>query len=305
MTATSRRLRTHRAYTGKRIELSTRDFEIFRLLRRYRYLSSTYFYAFVGGASETRLKERLGDLFHESYIDRPARQWDFADARYKPAIYESGRGSVQALHAHGVTTDDQLTFLATTAHRQFLHSLMICEVLASLELGIRAKAGLRLIAWPEILRRAPEPTRSSPAPFRLPVPSGGYLVPDGLVGIEYAQGDTKAYRFFALEADRGTMPVVRSGQNQTSFMGKIAAYREIIERRIHKAHWGIPNLLVLTVTTSESRMQEMIRCLGDQGGECAAFLFAAATDADRKVPLPELLTEPWLRANLDPLAIDR
>lgn len=300
-----RRSRMRRVRTGKRIELSPRDLEIFRLLSRYRYLSSTYIHSFVGGASETRLKERLGDLFHEGYIDRPEQQWDLADARCRPAVYESGKGSVQALHSHGVTLDDQRTFLAATAHRQFLHSLMICKVLASLELGVRANTGLRLIAWPKILRRAPDTTRSLPTPFRLPVPSGGYLVPDGLFGIEYAHDDTTRYRFFALEADRGTMPIVRSNQSQTSFMGKLAAYREVIARQVHKTHWGIPNLLVLTVTMSESRMREMIRCLGDHGGECAAFLFAAATGADRKVPLPRLLTEPWLRANLNPLAIDR
>lgn len=289
---------------GKRMELSPRDLEIFRLLSRYRYLRSTYIHAFVGGASVTRLKERLGDLFHEGYLDRPEQQWQFANASHRPAIYESGLGAARTLLENGIVVDDSRSFLSTTAHRQFLHSLMICEVLASLELGVRANSSLRLIAWPEILQRAPEAARSSPTPYRLPVPSGGYLVPDGLFGIEYAQSGTKAYRFFALEADRGTMPIVRSSQNQTSFMGKAAAYREIIARQVHKAHWGIPNLLVLTVTTSESRMREMIRCLGDQGGECAAFLFAAAGDAALKIPVPSLLVEPWARAGLPPLRIE-
>ena len=286
------------------MELSPRDLEIFRLLSRYRYLRSTYIHAFVGGASVTRLKERLGDLFHEGYLDRPEQQWQFANASHRPAIYESGLGAARTLLENGIVVDDSRSFLSTTAHRQFLHSLMICEVLASLELGVRANSSLRLIAWPEILQRAPEAARSSPTPYRLPVPSGGYLVPDGLFGIEYAQSGTKAYRFFALEADRGTMPIVRSSQNQTSFMGKAAAYREIIARQVHKAHWGIPNLLVLTVTTSESRMREMIRCLGDQGGECAAFLFAAAGDAALKIPVPSLLVEPWARAGLPPLRIE-
>jgi hypothetical protein len=290
--------------TGKRIELTSRDIKIFQLLSRYRYLSSTYIHAFVGGASETRFKERLGDLFHEGYLDRPEQQWQFANAIHRPAVYESGLGTARALLESGIVVDDSRSFLSTMAHRQFLHSLMICEVLASLDLGMRADSRLRLIAWPEILGRAPEATRSSQTPFRIPVPSGGYLVPDGLLGIEYAQGSAKAYRFFALEADRGTMPVVRSNQNQTSFMGKVAAYREIIGWQVHKAHWGIPNLLMLTVTTSESRMREMIRCLGDQGRECAAFLFAAADDAALKIPAPSLLVEPWARAELPPLRID-
>src|ERR1700679_4149639 len=304
MYAVVRRSRMRRSRARKRIELSPRDLEIFRLLHRYRYLSSTYIHAFVGGASETRLKERLGDLFHEGYIDRPEQQWDIANARCRHAVYESGKGSVEVLRAHGCTPCDQRTFLAGTAHRQFLHSLMICDVLGSLELGVRGNAGLRLIAWPEILGRAPEATRSSQKPFHVPVPSGGYLMPDGMFGIEYAQGGAKAYRFFALEADRGTMSIVRSNQNQTSFMGKVAAYREVIARQVHRAHWGIPNLLVLTVTTSESRMREMIRCLGDQSGECAAFLFAAAGDAALKIPAPSLLAEPWARAGLPPLRID-
>src|SRR5580692_9118008 len=72
-----RRSRMRRTRTGRRIELTPRDIEIFRVLARYRYLPSTYIYAFVGGASETRFKERLGDLFHEGYLDRPGRQWDF------------------------------------------------------------------------------------------------------------------------------------------------------------------------------------------------------------------------------------
>src|ERR1700679_3042627 len=92
-----RRSRMHRTRTGKRIELSSRDIEIFKLLRRYRYLRSTYIQAFVGGASVTRFKERLGDLFHEGYLDRPAQQWVFGDARFAPVAYEDGKGSIDAL----------------------------------------------------------------------------------------------------------------------------------------------------------------------------------------------------------------
>ena len=47
---------------GKRLALTARDIEIFRRLAQYRYLPSTYLHVFAGGASETRFKERLGDL---------------------------------------------------------------------------------------------------------------------------------------------------------------------------------------------------------------------------------------------------
>ena len=293
-----------RASRGKRIALTDRDIEIFKCLGRYRYLRSTYIHAFVGGASATRFKERLGDLFHEGYLNRPNQQWQFANARYMPTVYELGVGATRILSECEGAANDARTFLAATAHRQFLHSRMICEVLASLELGVRAAPSLRFIAWPEILGRGPEATRSSLTPFRLPLPSGAHLVPDGLFGIEYAQEGAKAYRFFALEADRGTMPVARSNPNQTSYLGKLAAYREIISGQVHKTHLGIPNLLVLTVTTSPTRIREVIRQMGGQATGMAPFLFKAVSPADLVRPAPRLLFEPWERSGLLPLRID-
>ena len=181
---------------------------------------------------------------------------------------------------------------------------MICEVLASLELAAQANPNLRLITWHEILARAPETTQASPIPFRIPLPSGLYLIPDGLFGIEYRTSEKEAYRFFALEADRGTMPVVRSTADQTSYLGKIAAYREIIVHGVHRGHLGIPNLLVLTVTISQPRMSEITECL-EQADENAAFLFKVVGGTDLIRPAEGLWAEPWARAGLPPLQIDR
>jgi len=130
------------------------------------------------------------------------------------------------------------------------------------------------------------------------------LVPDGLFGIEYRTGDKKAYRFFALEADRGTMPVVRSNESQTSYLGKITAYSEIIAHKTHKTHWGLPNLLVLTVTVSESRLQEIVSRLEEKTGGSAAFLFKAVDASGLPTPMLQLLFEPWQRAGFSPLRID-
>lgn len=134
--------------------------------------------------------------------------------------------------------------------------------------------------------------------------SGGYLVPDGLFGIEYGSGGTKAHRFFALEADRGTMPVVRSGGGQTSYLAKLASYQEVIGSRVFKTHFGIPNLLVLTLTTSTPRLYEIVRQFEERGVERAAFLFKSIDAAELKRPAPQLLSWPWLRAGLPSLGID-
>jgi hypothetical protein len=299
-----RRSRMRRTHTGKRIELTARDLEIFRVLARYRYLPSTYIHASVGGASQTRFKERLGDLFHEGYLNRPERQWEMANCRHRPVVHEIGAGARRILEEQGVV-EQARTWLGALANRQFSHSSMVCELLASIELGTLQCPGTRFIPWPEILAKAPAETRALAVPFRFPVtPVSPAIVPDGLFGIEYGLGSTKSYRFFALEADRGTMPVMRSNHNQTSYLGKIAAYCEIIAKKVHKSHLGVPNLLVLTVTTNDARATDIIGRLQELAGGSAAFLFKAVAARDLATPLIRLLFDPWERAGFRPLRID-
>jgi len=297
----ARRSRIHRTRTGKRIEITSRDIEIFRALARYRYLRSTYLYAFAGGASETRFKERLGDLFHEGFIDRPGPQWRFAHARHMPVVYEIGAHAKRILAEYAGGEEPARTFLSEAVHRQFAHSVMICECLASIEIATREVRGLRFIPWPEILARAPESTRDSAIPFRIGVSSGA-IIPDGLFGLEYQSEGKKTYRFFALEVDRSTMPVERSNRNQTSYLAKLGMYRQIIVGHVHKAHLGISTLFVLTVTTQETRLAEIARGF-ERGGRGPEFLFKSVAEQSLIKPIPRLLGEPWQRAGVPPLNI--
>jgi hypothetical protein len=304
MASIVRRSRMRRTHTGKRIELTARDLEIFRVLARYRYLPSTYIHAFVGGASQTRFKERLGDLFHEGYLNRPERQWEMANCRHRPVVHEIGAGARRVLEAQGVA-EQARTWLGASAHVQFSHSSMICELLASIELGTRQRPSMRFIPWPEVLAKAPAETRALAVPFRFPATAASpAIVPDGLFGIEYGLGSTKSYRFFALEGDRGTMPVMRSNHNQTSYLGKIAAYCEIIAKKVHKSHLGVPNLLVLTVTTSDARAADIIGRLRGQAGCSSAFLFKAVEVSSLANQALGLLFDPWERSGHPPLRID-
>lgn len=284
----------HRTGTGKRLALTARDIEIFWTLSRHRFLRSTYLYAFVGGESEKRFKERLGDLFHEGYLDRPAEQWRFAESRFSPVVHELGRGGREIVSAS--VMPESVTWLRDGPHRQFEHSLMICEVLASIELVCRNSDRIRFIPWPEILAKAPKSVRFSAKPYQFVSGEGQSVIPDALFGIEYKHDGRKSYRFFALEADRGTMPLIRANKDQTSYFAKIAAYREIIGCEVHKTQLGIPNLLILTATTSEARMADIIARLYSSAGDSAAFLFKTMTARTLTTPTPRLLSEPWQRA---------
>src|SRR5580704_19370615 len=132
-----RRSRMSRKPTGKGIELTERDIDIFRLLTRYRYLRSGHLHALAGGKSQKRFIERLGHLYHEGgYLDRPSQQWQAINARYMPAVYELGNAGEYVLKQHGLT-DESASSLAGRrrlgAARQYHHELMICDIVASIE----------------------------------------------------------------------------------------------------------------------------------------------------------------------------
>ena len=310
-----RRSRMSRKPLGKHLEITARDIAVFKLLRRYRYLRSTFIHGFVGGASETRFKERLGDLFHEGYLDRPEQQWRFANCRHVPVVYELGSGACRVLADSVNDGDRPVTFLGKDSHRQFQHSLMICEILSSIEFSTRCNPALRFVPWPEIEMRAPLSTRSCGRPYQLPAvgqlghapaPRNG-VIPDAVFGLEYSLIDRKTYRFFAVEADRATMPADRRTKGQSSFFEKLIAYDDIIKRQTFRSHWAIPNLLVLTVTRSEQHLATLIGAVKRADVNPAFFIFSSERSFgshERASELNyELLRLPWSRAALPSICI--
>ena len=284
--------------------LSPRDLEIFGLLNRYRYLRSTFIHAFVGGYKVALIK-RLGVLYHDGYLDRPKQQCQAINARYMPAVYELGRKGEQALRASGVAVN-------TMPSQQFSHALMICDILSSIELGIKADPRLRLISWEDIVAKMPAAARAQRYPLELPCnisftfPRSRTtrrlskpLIPDAVFGIEYKA--SKSFRFFALEADRNNEPIIRNNLSQTSYLRKILQYREIA-KGTYKSHWGLPNLLVLNVTTSERHKANIVKLVNDltlnKGASYLLFKTMPSLASLERAPLPDanMLTEAWQRA---------
>jgi len=328
--ARKRRSRMSRKRTGKRIELTERDLQILSLLHRYRFLRSTHLQALAGGKSLKRFVERLGDLYHEGgYIDRPRQQWQAINARYMPAVYELGEAGRTVLATYGPSCDSILPSAGGRGHRpcrHFHHELMICDILASVEIGVRADPSLRFIPWPEILAspKMPEATRNAARPLAAKVPVSVMapgsrkphraekpLVPDALFGLEYAVRGSKQYRFFALEADRNTEPVARSSLWRSSYLRKILQYREIARQSAYTTLWGLPNLIVLNVTTSDRHRQNIMRLVDEvtegRGSTFLLFRTMASLASLERAPPPaaDMLTGPWHRVGHPDFFIDR
>lgn len=319
-----------RRSTGKRLELTRRDLEIFRLLTRYRFLRSTHLHALVGGKSRKRFIERLGDLYHEGgYLERPDQQWQAINARYMPVVYELGAAGRTMLSQYGGEKDAgtiESVWNGGRSGRHFQHELMICDILSSIEIGTRGDPRIRFISWPEILAnpKMPERTRRAEKPLaaRVPVtyiPAGSrkarrsdrVLLPDALFGLEYRTRSAKKYRFFALEADRNTQPIVRRDLQQSSYLRKILQYREIIAQSAYGSLWGLPNLLVLTVTTNDRHRQNIMGLVQEitAGKGSRTLLFKTMPSLTSletaPAPTPAFLTGPWHRVGHPDFFIDR
>lgn len=301
--------------------LRERDLAIFELLVRYRYTRSDFIHAFIGG-DKTKLVQRLNELYRNPncYLDRAERERAYFNALYRPIIYELDSNGEQALRNHGRYDPAQaVAWLrrGREGHVTLPHSVMICEALASIELGIREKPELRFIPWSEIHAAMPEKVRTSQFSHCLPANishkfgrethhSKKALMPDAVFGIEYPTG----VRFFALECDRDHEPLKRSNLNQTSYLRKILQYQDVATNRTFKKHWGLPNLLVLNLTTSElhkNKIKDLVLELTEGKGASYLLFKTMPSLGDFQVApaTGHLLTEPWERAGRDNFRLDQ
>jgi hypothetical protein len=70
-----------------------------------------------------------------------------------------------------------------------------------------------------------------------------------------------------------------------------------------RSHFGIPNLLVLTVTLTDEHRRGIMASAQQMMGSSAAFLFGSIGAQGLIKPSHGLLTEPWERVGYPPLSI--
>jgi hypothetical protein len=302
-----RRLRFERSPRDKSLALKARDLAIFEAIHRHGPLPSNYLFEFTRkySGSQLHLKHRLTKLFHgladgTHFLDRPPQQYQSCMARAQPSIYDLAP-SAKILLAEAA----RLSPFVGTRTDPFLHRFMSACVSASVELACRSN-GIRYIHRHEIFShsKCPEPTRNRPNPLSLPA-GGKRIVPDDLFGLDYGG----KFRFFAVEVDRNTESIERRDVGQTAFGKKLHAYGDLLERGTFRNVWGIPNLLILTVTTNATHMANMVAyASATMTAHQQKFLFKAKPGFGMNWTVPavmdDLVTAPWARV-LAPLNISQ
>jgi hypothetical protein len=180
---------------------------------------------------------------------------------------------------------------------------MVACITASIELATLDDPGLTFIPQHEILKRAGASLRY-PVPFTNPATGKSEtcdLIPDAIFGLEYQQEGKSYYRFFVVEADRGTEPSRAQKFNRKSHLRNILQYREYAGRGLYKEHLKLTaGLLVLNVTTSERTMENMLKLVQEVSQNGSAYqLFKAVEHFGRYFKpakaMPELLKHEWKR----------
>lgn len=272
--------------------------DLLEVLARYKYLRTPFIRDLLPNCGHRGINHQLKYRHDQGYIERPKEQFRAYNNLWSPNIHSITKKGEQTLIDHGrhplrVTRLDRKPTIWPA--RNFAHSMMICDTLASIEIGLQG-TGARLVPWTEIV-----PTDTDD-PLRLPF-SFTYngqsvrtsLVPDGLFGIEYANGHTS---YFVLEAENG-QPLTRSHFRSGSTLKKLLAYKDIITKKTYQ-QMGCSNLRVLFVFPSEVTAKHAAELAEEATGKTDKLRFMNIPVQEMILkappPFPDLATKPWYTA---------
>jgi hypothetical protein len=276
--------------------LTDDDIVIVRLLARHRFLRSTHIAVLVGRSLD-RTNDRLKGLFHHGYVDRPLAQLDYyPTSGSAPMVYAlANRGARLLIDRYGIVfANVEWSRKNREAGRPFIeHQLEIVDFQVGLALATSGRSDVRLVHAEEMVPTFPDQTYTQRNPFALRAKISEHgtmrevgLVPDFIFGLALSGG---SHRYFVVEIDRGTMPVVRTNFLQTSYERKMRAYITAYAANEHERHFGWKPFRVLTVTTDQFRLQTMMKALQNlhvphsPGGQL--FYFTTRADLATSNPL--------------------
>jgi hypothetical protein len=264
------------------LQLSERDQDIIQSVHRHRFLRSTQIVALVGASSQQVIR-RLKLLYHHGYLERPRAQLDYYHrGGSHPMVYGLGNKSREFLRQEFGELVPHLNWSDKNQSigRIFLeHALLVSDVMVAIELACRANGRVRLVTAQDLRAESKDKLISASFYWHVNLQGGHTLgvIPDKVFALERTFIGPSSRAFFFLEADRGTMPVIRRDLSQTSFYRKLLAYEATWRQSVHITRFGFHRFRVLTVTTSAERVQSLVDACSQLKGGHGLFLFGDLT----------------------------
>jgi hypothetical protein len=158
------------------------------------------------------------------------------------------------------------------------HTVSITEFFVQLETALRSRQDVRILDRDEIVEDARSSTRERKSRIEATIRLDGALrknavIPDALFGLRFNDEEES---YFALEIDRGEMPVERYHDlYRTYYAKKMLTYFEANRQQRHLHDLGINALRVATATTTQERVEQMLAALKriTDGRASSMFLF--------------------------------
>ncbi len=298
----------------KSFNLRERDILIARYVHKYRFLNSHHLRALIPG-NDKKITERLAQLYDNGILAKPPQKHGLT-ALYKPDVYELGRAGEALLRLRGFLNPSRQRWIAKNregANRSVAHTLMIADLMVSIEISCRRHARVTLIEPSEIVSHASKATRGLDNPYvisarpRYVHPDSNQMhseqvgvIPDKVFGLRHLDAGTVQYFFF--EADTGSVSLTDRNAKRHTVLRRLAAYKQIADSGTHRDHFGIPQFVVLFLTNSGERVSRMCALVGHltNGSGSPRFLFRNHPRFHHPtrtfVPLDHYLTLPWKRS---------
>lgn len=221
----------------------------------------------------------------------PRQQRATEHANFNAYVYDLAQSGRDYLADHALAEE------TVQPHGHWVHQYMTACITASIDIQAR-RSGIAYIPAHKILER-----RQAPLGFEI---DRRKLVPDQLFGLDYGG----QYRFFCVEADRGTEPK-QSQATRKSYKKMIEQYAGFIGQKRYQAHYGLTaNMLLLVVFSSRRNEERFLDGVQSILGEHSAYVLTQTIpgfhDFFQPPPLlTSLFNEPWRRPNHDGFRIDR
>lgn len=287
-----------------RVRLTSDDIAVIHHVANHRFLRSTHLLRLLPHRPAKKLIERMGQLYHAGYLDRPRAQLDYYDrAGSAPMVYAPGdRCSEIVSTMAGIKWRDKNRL----ARRPYIeHALSVADVMVAIEVSARDRKDLELLHHHTLV--APPDGRHGVARFSMAadVRANGTMhrisiVPDAVFGLRFRS--TAKIAYFFLEVDRGTMAINSADLAKSSYRRKLLGYHTALKAGQHIDRFGFQNARMLTATTGHERIQSMIDVVNtfSRKVKTGRFLFAELPALIRA----DSLSHPWL-SNAEPIRIDR
>lgn len=209
---------------------------------------------------DTALRD-LKKLRAGGFLRLPPQQRQTEKADFRPFIYDLAKKGADHLGLLGIAEPT----VRPTGH--WWHGFVTSCVTSAIEIAA-ARRGVRYIPAHTILAK-------KAASYEIPL-GQGKLIPDQLFALDYGG----SFRAFALEVDRATEPVTSAGARK-SLERSIDQYLQLLERQIHRSHYGLKaNLIVLWVFTNHSRQVQFLSKLKERSKPAAKGIMAGVIDAE-------------------------